>query len=63
MKKRRLNKWMPMRLVRPGRIFSYKQRTYLRIKGHMTIGKTPVNLVHIASGEPGWLDQETAVWA
>jgi len=54
-------KWMPMRLVRPGRTFVYKGVKFLRIEGLTDIGKTPYNLVHQPSGKLGWVDGETAV--
>ncbi len=54
-------KWMPMGHVRPGKMFQYKRVTFLRIQGITSIGKEPFNLVHVASGKLGYLDQETAV--
>ena len=54
-------KWMPMRLVKPGTTFVYGRVKFVRIRGISTIGKEFRNLIHIPSGELGFIDGETAV--
>ena len=53
--------WLPLHLVRPGRAFKYKGINYIRIQQVNLISKTTVNLLHLPTGELGYLDTETAV--
>ena len=53
--------WLPLRLVRPGRTFKYKGVNYIRIQQVSLISKNTVNLLHLPTGELGYLDMETAV--
>ena len=54
-------KWLPLRLIKPGKQLVFMGERYLRIKMVTTIGKATFNLIHLKTGDTAYLSEETAI--